>query len=140
MSIAFFKEESPCQQLSLLWLQINIAILDHPNYAEAIISKDLLPGGLLIEIEDINEATQDEEINQLRQEIAQLKQLIREELHRDLREMESEIQKLSKREVIATVDGVVVKQIALEENQSTDDIVLEIVTEYLQSLLTKYSI
>jgi len=128
-----------------MWHQgSDVVILEHANFAERVQKRDLLPGGILIEIRDV-EVSDIETIANLKREIAQLKRQLNSE---EITEMPSEelsqeepaaeTEKETKTILTLTVNDDELERITINDGDNLDELIFEVLKPYLKEILFKY--
>lgn len=142
-----------------IWHQgMDVAILDHANFAESIMKRDLVQGGLLIEIVDVEigtvkpvsaveeDATSSEAeeligietgndaiskiILELRKEVSDLKKQLKSEQKPSIPQFKTEL--------ILSRDGQELQRIEILDYDKKDEVVFNVLKPFLKEILFKY--
>jgi len=137
----------------------DVAILDHASYAEYIMKRDLLPDGLLIEIDDhyVDESEPKNKQDAISDRLADLKKdqiveivsnLKTDEISDLIAALRNEIQelKLGKTEpnkklvteIVVSKSGEQLQSITLKDGDDLNNILFGMIEPYLKDLLVKY--
>ncbi|PLX12473.1 MAG: hypothetical protein C0594_02375 [Marinilabiliales bacterium] len=139
-----------------IWHQgMDIAILDDANYAEAILERDLLPGGILVEVKKV-EIEKDQNEGQEAESVQEEKKVEdvaveNEAFSQMIAELKSEINQLKKQlekvpeetpeyrtELVVSRDGVELQRIALKEGDDKNYKIYNAIKPFLKEVLFKY--
>lgn len=161
LDIAIFNHQADQIHDYGIWHQgMDIAILDKANYAEFVMERDLLPGGLLIEVLDVevNESVNPDNAETVEiiyenagsnggnsaehgEDIAKIIAGLKKEI--DSLKDELKKQKENKKveyctELILSIDGVELQRISIHNPAEKDDIIFSVLKPYLKETLFKY--
>ncbi len=118
----------------------DVVILEHPNYAEYTMKRDLLPDGICIEIRDV-ELSENEVVAKLQAEVAELKQKLGMKEAGQTVEVEAKsCSGDTKTMMIVSKGGKEISRTTVLDEDKFDELIFNALEPFLKELLYKYEI